>query len=83
MSSQSSLKIKIAFSWNTDYVLSADDAMRVLEVLNRGEFYETKYDPDSKETTQHIYPVDLGKKVSLSIMDETVYHVAKMAGKPE
>lgn len=83
MSSSSRLKLKVSLGWNSDYVFDADDALQFMELLKRAEAYEVKYHNDTKETTQHIYPMDLSKKVQLNVMDETVYHGAKMAGKPE
>jgi len=83
MSSQSGIKFKVSVGWNADFVFSPDDALKFIELLGKAEVFEVKYHNDSKETTQHVYPVDLSTKVSMGIMSDTVYHVAKMAGKPE
>lgn len=83
MSSSSGMKVKISLGWSTDYIFDAEDAIKFIQLLSKGEVYQTKYDSDTKETTQHIYPVDPSTNVAWSFMSSTVYHVAKMAGKPE
>ena len=69
-------------------VLQTEDAIRVAEILARGESYEEKYrTKEEKEKsgidsdyTYHIYPQD--KMISMRILPESQYQMAKLAGRP-
>ena len=69
-------------------VLSTEDAIRVAEILARGEAFEEKYrTKEEKEKsgidtdyTYHVYPQDKG--FTMKIMPDSQYQMAKLAGKP-
>lgn len=69
-------------------VLPAEDAIRVAEILAKGEAFEEKYrTKEEKEKsgvdddyTYHVYPQD--KPITMRIMPDSQYQMAKLAGKP-
>ena len=69
-------------------VLSTEDAVRVAEILAKGEAFEEKYrTKEEKEKsgidadyTYHVYPQD--KAWTMRIMPDSQYQMAKLAGKP-
>jgi hypothetical protein len=67
------------------YVLDVDKAVQVLEALSGVEKYEDVYHKaEEGGTTHHIY-IDTEGSVVLSVhlMTEALYQMAKLAGKPE
>jgi copper(I)-binding protein len=75
----------------TKYVLSAKDAVAVMNILNGAEIYQEKYvseanSPTGKShTLHHVY--DQGdadmRRISLWAIPDSLYKMAKLAGKPE
>ena len=75
----------------TKYVLSAKDAVTVMNILNGAEIYQEKYvseanSPTGKShTLHHVY--DQGDadmlRISLWAIPDSLYKMAKLAGKPE
>jgi hypothetical protein len=75
----------------TKYVLSAKDAVTVMDILNGAEIYQEKYvseanSPTGKShTLHHVY--DQGdadmRRISLWAIPDSLYKMAKLAGKPE
>jgi hypothetical protein len=75
----------------TKYVLSAKDAVTVMNILNGAEIYQEKYvseanSPTGKShTLHHVY--DQGdadmRRISLWAIPDSLYKMAKLAGKPE
>jgi len=73
------------------YVLSAKDAVTVMDILNGAEVYQDKYiseanSPTGKShTLHHVY--DQGdtdmRRISLWAIPDSLYKMAKLAGKPE
>ena len=70
-------------------VLHAEDAVRVAEILARGETFEEKYRTQAEKDksgidtdyTYHVYPQD--KPFNMRVMPDSQYQMAKLAGKPE
>lgn len=73
------------------YVLSAKDAVTVMDILNGAEMYQEKYiteanSPTGKShTMHHVYDQgDEGmRRISLWAIPDVLYKMAKLAGKPE
>jgi heptaprenylglyceryl phosphate synthase len=75
----------------TKYVLSAKDAVTVMDILNGAEVYQEKYiseanSPTGKShTLHHVY--DQGdadmRRISLWAIPDSLYKMAKLAGRPE
>jgi len=71
------------------YILPREKAMQLVECLECAEVYETKYWEESKRLalgmaepyTYHVYPSD--SSFSMSIISESHYQMAKLAGKPQ
>ena len=72
----------------TKYVLPREKAMVLIEALEHAEVYETKYWSEeqrkalnmTEQYTYHVYPSD--KTFSMSIITDSHYQMAKLAGKP-
>ena len=70
------------------YVLPRDKAMALVEALESAETYEARYWDEAKrlalgmtETyTYHVYPSD--STFSMSLITDSHYQMAKLAGKP-
>jgi len=72
----------IDLGWTGKFVLSKEDALKFIGVLERAEKYEEKWRKDEDGgTTHHVYP--LTDMPTMKIMPETLYQLAKLAGKPE
>jgi len=70
-----------------DYVLDLDAFVKIHEMLGKAEIYETKYhkatDTVESYVTHHVYPIPLATDTKhISVMDDTFYKKAKMAGAP-
>ena len=65
-----------------DYVVDSDQAITLLEILNKAEVFRETY--DNKQTAYHVYPQDAedGMKTALKLLPDDMYRIAKMAGKP-
>ena len=71
------------------YVMQKEQAMKLIEVLEKAEVYEAKYWNETKrkekgidaDYTYHVYPND--KSFSMGIVADDHYRMAKLAGKPE
>ena len=73
------------------YVLSSKDAVTVMDILNSAEMYQEKYvseanSPTGKSHTMYfVYGQDEQdmERISLRAMPDSLYKMAKLAGKPE
>ena len=92
MAKQFTLKTKendmvvIDFGYNTNsLVMSPADALAMAEILQRAEKYEKKYLPGNgggeSSYTYHVWP-NLSE-ISMKIISDDNYRMAKLAGKPE
>ena len=65
-------------------VLSVKDALAMAEIMQRAEKYEKKYRRETggeSSYTYHVWP-NLGE-ISMKIISDDNYRMAKLAGKPE
>jgi hypothetical protein len=68
-----------------DYVLSHEDALAFIGIMERAEKYDTMYhrDPDSTAsgtTTHHVFRSERTAMMTMRHMPETMYEMAKLAG---
>jgi hypothetical protein len=67
------------------YIVNADEAIKMAAILSSAEIYETTYTKDHKgdsTTMQHVYPQEEASRWFMEIMPDSVYRMAKLAGKP-
>lgn len=78
--------ITVSLGYNNTLILSKDDAMRLVEILEKAEMYVEKYvpaekrGPDGAEYTKHVYPNE--EPFTLKVISDSLYQMAKLAGKP-
>jgi len=65
----------------TDYVLELEDAIRILEIMDKAEVYEHRY-IHSTHTNHYIFEQE-AKSITVQLLPHALYTMAKMAGKPE
>jgi len=76
-------KVVVSLGWNNEYVLDADKALTLLDLLKDAEVYKEQYQPIEKGgTSYHIFQHD--KDVcNMRVLSKNFYNLAKLAGKPE
>ena len=70
-------------------ILPREEAMKMIEILEKAERYERKYWNSEERTrlgltedyTYHVYPNDT--QYSMHIVGDDLYQMARLAGKPE
>jgi hypothetical protein len=73
-------KVIVSIGWNNDFVMEADKALTLLDLLKDAEKYQDKYNKNGN--TFHIFPQE--KEVAtLRVLSANMYNLAKLAGKPE
>jgi hypothetical protein len=73
-------KVIVSIGWGSDFVMDADKALTLLDLLKDAEKYQDKYCKDGN--TFHIFPQE--KEVAtLKVLSSNMYAMAKLAGKPE
>jgi len=71
------------FGWNTKFIVKTEDALKIINILEKAEMYEEKWRKEEEGgTTYHVWPVG-DKLPGLKIVSESLYQMAKLAGKPE
>jgi len=71
----------IKFNWK-DYVLPAEDAVKLYSILEKAERYEKRYPKEKGDPTTHVW-TDGGEGLSsLDLIPEQVYLASKLAGEP-
>jgi hypothetical protein len=66
----------------TTFVMDMDKATALMTLVGNAETYDTKYHKaDDGGTTHHVYDMDVNS-VSLKLMSDSMYSMAKLAGKP-
>ena len=70
-----------------DYVLNVEDAVKIMELLENAERYETQYHRGAEESetgesynSHHIYD-EIEDDRALQLMSDKTYRIAKLAGK--
>ena len=76
-------KVIVSMGWNCEYVMDADKALTMLELLKDAEIYKEQYrSADKGGTNYHIYAQD--KEIcNMKVLSKNFYNLAKLAGKPE
>jgi len=76
-------KVIVSMSWNCEYVMDADKALTLLELLKDAEIYKEQYrKAEEGGTLYHIYAQD--KEIcTMKVLSKNFYNLAKLAGKPE
>ena len=65
----------------TKYVMSNSDAVLIADILEKAELYEQKWRKEEDGgTTYHVYDND--KQFTLTTITNSLYSMAKLAGKP-
>lgn len=66
------------------YVLDAQKAVAILEILAEAEMYETKWQKDEDGGTLHyVYPQEQDECIrAFNVLPTALYRMAKLAGKP-
>jgi len=73
-------KVIVSIGWNNEFVMDADKALTLLDLLKDAEKYQDKYNKNGN--TFHIFPQD--KEIAtLKVLSTNMYNLAKLAGKPE
>ena len=74
----------------TQYVMPVETAVTVAQALADAEQYKTVYIPQESRSdpninsTVHIWsPTDHSENLTLELLNDDVYRLAKMAGKPD
>lgn len=70
-----------------DYVMDISDAVTLMEIMSKAENYKAKHDYNAKPTTAAYYVWEQEPtsrdSVTITLMPDAVYRVAKLAGKPQ
>ena len=77
------MKAVINFGWGTELVIDADKALKVLESLQGAEKWKEKWHIETSSTTFHVFTEDKHEPVTLKLLPDALYKMAKLAGKPE
>jgi hypothetical protein len=79
-------KALIRIGYN-NYAMDISDAVAVMEIMGRAEMYQAKrnYKVTPTVTSYHVWGQEAGNDDSFTIqlLPDTVYRVAKLAGKPQ
>ena len=69
------------------YVMDADDALVMANLLGRAERYEAKWHSKTETSdsryTHHVYAEAAPDAPTMRILHDEVYNMYKLAGKPE
>jgi hypothetical protein len=69
------------------FVLDADKALGLLNLLSNAERYESKYhsavDDKPSHNTYHVYPINGDEGFTITLLMDDSYNMYKMAGKPQ
>jgi hypothetical protein len=75
-------KVIVSIGWNNEFVMDADKALTMLDLLKDAEKYQEKYQSADKGSTFHIFAQDK-ELCNLRVLSGNFYNLAKLAGKPE
>jgi hypothetical protein len=71
----------------TEFVMDIADGVALMEIMGRAERYKAKHDYNTNPTTTayYIWDQEAGDttRIELKLLPDTVYRVAKLAGKPQ
>lgn len=63
-----------------EYILDHEDAVKLMEIMERAERYETSYRADADGGTLHYVSKDASRGMSIKHIPHELYEVARMAG---
>lgn len=68
-----------------NYIMEAEDALTIHEILGKSEHYYRKYQSKENGGTMHyVWPQDMSDDLKgLELVPDNLYRMAKLAGKPE
>ena len=76
-------KVIVNMGWNKEFVMDADKALTLLDLLENAEMYTEKYRSlEQGGSTFHIFPQDT-LLCDVRVLSNNFYNLAKLAGKPE
>ena len=76
-------KVIVNMGWNKEFVMDAEKALTLLDLLKDAELYSEKYRSAEKGgSTFHIFPQDK-LLCDMRVLSVAFYNLAKLAGKPE
>jgi hypothetical protein len=71
----------LKLGWDSQFVLSVKDAVTIAEILQKAEVWREEYVSGGGGNTFHAYPNE--QKISMELVNDDLYRMAKLAGKPE
>lgn len=68
-----------------NYILDAKDAITIMEMIDKAEVWQEKYQSHAEGGTLYFAypPTDAESIRSVKIVPDSLYKMAKLAGKPE
>ena len=76
-------KVVVTLGWGSEYVLDADKALTMLDILKDAEIYKEQYrNAEKGGTLYHIYAQER-EVCNMRVLSKNFYNLAKLAGKPE
>ena len=76
-------KVIVNMGWNKEFVMDADKALTLLDLLENAEMYTEKYrSGEQGGSTFHIFPQDK-LLCDVRVLSNNFYNLAKLAVKPE
>ena len=76
-------KVIVSIGWNNDFVMDADKALTLLDLLKDAEMYNEQYrSAELGGSTFHIFPQEKFL-CDMRVLSGSFYNLAKLAGKPE
>jgi hypothetical protein len=76
-------KVVVSLGWGSEYVMDADKALTMLDLLKDAEVYKEQYrNAEQGGTLYHIYKQER-ELCNLRVLSGNFYSLAKLAGKPE
>jgi hypothetical protein len=76
-------KVIVEFGYDKHFVMEADKALTLLDLLKDAEMYKEVYRSNERGgNTYHIFPQQR-ELCSMKVLSSNMYSLAKLAGKPE
>lgn len=76
-------KVIVEFGYDKAFVMEADKALTLLDLLKDAEVYKENWrSSDKGGNTFHIYPQEK-ELCSMKVLSSNMYSMARLAGKPE
>jgi hypothetical protein len=76
-------KVIVNMGWNKEFVMDADKALTLLDLLKDAEMYSEQYrSAELGGSTFHIFPQEKFL-CDMRVLSGSFYNLAKLAGKPE